>query len=59
MRPAAVDSLANRAPQPGSAVAWLYTGAVAGLAAAWLPFLVSYAASFGYYERLTWFATWR
>ncbi len=26
---------------------------------AWLPFLVSYAASFGYYERLAWFTTWR
>jgi dolichyl-phosphate-mannose--protein O-mannosyl transferase len=46
-------------PSAAAVAAWLYTGAVAGLAAAWLPFLVSYAASFGYYERLAWFATWR
>jgi dolichyl-phosphate-mannose--protein O-mannosyl transferase len=49
----------ERLPRPGAVAAWLYTGAVAGLAAAWLPFLVSYAASFGYYERLTWLAVWR
>jgi dolichyl-phosphate-mannose--protein O-mannosyl transferase len=47
------------AARPAAIAAWLYTGAVAGLAAAWLPFLVSYAASFGYYERLAWLATWR
>jgi dolichyl-phosphate-mannose-protein mannosyltransferase len=45
--------------RPAAVVAWLYTGAVAGLAVAWLPFLVSYAVSYGYYERLTWLATWR
>jgi hypothetical protein len=39
--------------------AWLYTGAVAGLAVAWLPFLVSYVAPFAYYARLAWFTTWR
>jgi hypothetical protein len=32
---------------------------VAGLAAAWLPFLVSYAVAPSYYERLVWLATWR
>ena len=49
------------APRAGAAAlaAWLYTGAVAGLAVAWLPFLVSYGTSFGYYERLAWLTTWR
>ena len=56
----AVATAAAAAPlRPAAVLAWLYTGAVAGLALAWLPFLVSYTASYGYYERLTWFATWR
>ncbi len=46
-------------PRAAALAAWLYTGAVAGLAAAWLPFLVSYGVSFGYYERLAWLTTWR
>jgi dolichyl-phosphate-mannose-protein mannosyltransferase len=45
-----------KAAAPG---AWLYVGAVTGLAVAWLPFLVSYAASFGYYSRLAWLTVWR
>jgi hypothetical protein len=32
---------------------------VAGLAVAWLPFLVSYGTSFGYYARLAWLTAWR
>jgi dolichyl-phosphate-mannose--protein O-mannosyl transferase len=38
---------------------WLCTGAVVGMAIAWLPFLIYQASSIGYYERVTWFSTWR
>ncbi len=60
-RPAATGASPAPAPPPRAAAlaAWLYTGAVAGLAVAWLPFLVSYGVSFGYYERLAWLTTWR
>ncbi len=60
-RPDATTGDAAHAPPPRAAAlaAWLYTGAVAGLAAAWLPFLVSYAVAPSYYERLVWLATWR
>lgn len=44
---------------PMAVAAWLYTGAVAGLAVAWLPFLVSYVAPYAYYARLAWLTTWR
>ena len=54
-KPAAATAPAR----PMAAAAWLYTGAVAGLAVAWLPFLVSYAAPFAYYARLAWLTTWR
>ncbi|HMK93566.1 MAG TPA: hypothetical protein VK576_11245, partial [Thermoleophilia bacterium] len=42
-----------------ASAAWLYTGAVTGLAIAWLPFLLTLPASYAYYERLTWLPTWR
>ncbi len=60
-RPATTAGDAAPPPPPRAAAlaAWLYTGAVAGLAAAWLPFLVSYAVAPSYYERLVWLATWR
>ena len=45
--------------RPLAVAAWLYTGAVAGLAVAWLPFLVSYVAPFAYYARLAWLTNWR
>ncbi len=38
---------------------WLFVGAVAGLGAAWLPFVISQAAPFGYYARLAWLTSWR
>jgi len=38
---------------------WLFVGAVAGLAVAWLPFLIAHATSFGYYARLAWLVSWR
>jgi dolichyl-phosphate-mannose--protein O-mannosyl transferase len=47
------------APRPLGVAAWLYAGAVAGLAVAWLPFLVSYVAPYAYYARLAWLTTWR
>jgi dolichyl-phosphate-mannose--protein O-mannosyl transferase len=54
------EPAAEEAPaRPMAVAAWLYTGAVAGLAVAWLPFLVSYVAPFAYYARLAWFTTWR
>ena len=46
-------------PGIGAIVAWTYVGAVAGLALAWLPFVVSHTTSFAYYARLTWFTAWR
>jgi len=48
-------------PRPGVAgvAPWLFVGAVAGLAVAWLPFVVSQAAPFGYYARLAWLTSWR
>jgi dolichyl-phosphate-mannose-protein mannosyltransferase len=41
------------------ALAWVYVGATAGLAFAWLPFLLGYPVVFEYYSRLTWFVTWK
>jgi len=48
-------------PRPGVAgvAPWLFVGAVAGLAVAWLPFVVSQAAPFAYYARLAWLTSWR
>ncbi len=40
-------------------LAWAYVGATAGLALAWLPFLLGYPVVFEYYQRLTWFVTWK
>jgi dolichyl-phosphate-mannose-protein mannosyltransferase len=40
-------------------LAWAYVGASAGLALAWLPFLLGYPVVFEYYQRLTWFVTWK
>jgi len=34
-------------------------GATVGLALAWLPFLLGYPVVFEYYQRLTWFVTWK
>ena len=42
-----------------AAVAWAYIGASVGLALAWLPFLLGYPVVFEYYQRLTWFVTWK
>ncbi len=42
-----------------AALAWAYVGATAGLALAWLPFLLGYPVVFEYYQRLTWFLTWK
>ncbi len=39
--------------------AWVYVGAVVGLAVAWLPFIVSQAAPYAYYAHLAWFTSWR
>jgi dolichyl-phosphate-mannose--protein O-mannosyl transferase len=39
--------------------AWVYVGAVVGLAVAWLPFIVSQAAPYTYYARLAWLTSWR
>lgn len=44
---------------PAAIAVWLCAGAVAGVAIAWLPFLVSYASSIGYFERIAWFSAWR
>jgi dolichyl-phosphate-mannose--protein O-mannosyl transferase len=44
---------------PRTIAIWLLTGAVSGMTFAWLPFLMYRAASISYYERLTWFSTWR
>ena len=46
------------APARAAAV-WVYTGAVAGLGLAWLPFLLGYPVAFEVYRRLTWFVTWK
>ncbi len=43
----------------GAALCWVYVGVVAGLAVAYVPFLVGHPVSFEYYRRLTWFVTWR
>ena len=56
---AATTAAAAAPARPAAIAAWLYTGAVAGLAVAWLPFLVSFTVSYGYYERLAWLAPWR
>jgi dolichyl-phosphate-mannose-protein mannosyltransferase len=40
-------------------VPWLYSGAVAGMSVAWLPFVVGLGIPVSYYERLVWLATWR
>jgi dolichyl-phosphate-mannose-protein mannosyltransferase len=40
-------------------IAWAYVGATAGLALAWLPFLLGYPVVFEYYRHLTWFVTWK
>ena len=54
------EPAAAQAPaRPMAVGAWLYTGAVAGLAVAWLPFLVSYVAPYAYYARLAWLTAWR
>ena len=42
-----------------AALAWAYVGATAGFALAWLPFLLGYPVLFEYYQRLTWFVTWK
>ena len=42
-----------------AAAAWTYVGATAGLALGWLPFLVGFPVAFEYYQRLTWFVTWK
>lgn len=42
-----------------AALAWAYVGATAGLALAWLPFLLGIPVVFEYYQRLAWFATWK
>ena len=42
-----------------AALAWAYVGATAGLALAWLPFLLGFPVVFDYYQRLTWFVTWK
>jgi dolichyl-phosphate-mannose--protein O-mannosyl transferase len=42
-----------------AALAWAYVGATAGLALAWLPFLLGYPVAFECYRRLTWFVTWK
>ena len=42
-----------------AAAAWAYVGATAGLALAWLPFLLGFPVVFEYYQRLTWFVTWK
>lgn len=42
-----------------AALAWAYVGATAGLALAWLPFLLGHPVVFEYYQRLTWFVTWK
>ncbi|MCX6363158.1 MAG: hypothetical protein NTW58_03115, partial [Actinobacteria bacterium] len=42
-----------------AAATWAYVGATAGLALAWLPFLLGYPVAFELYQRLTWFITWK
>ena len=58
----AAEVVSDEAPEaparPMAVVAWLYTGAVTGLAVAWLPFLVSYVAPYAYYARLAWLTAW-
>jgi len=60
---AAAVATAMRSPQRRqtimAALAWAYVGATAGLALAWLPFLLGYPVVFEYYQRLTWFITWK
>ena len=60
---AAAVATAMRSPQRRrtimAALAWAYVGATAGLALAWLPFLLGYPVVFEYYQRLTWFVTWK
>jgi len=55
---AAVRSSARRRALV-AALAWAYVGATAGLALAWLPFLLGYPVVFELYQRLTWFVTWK
>lgn len=38
---------------------WFYTGATAGIATAFVPFLLALPVSFEYYRQLTWFTSWR
>jgi dolichyl-phosphate-mannose--protein O-mannosyl transferase len=60
---AAAVITAMRSPQRRRTItavlAWAYVGATAGLALAWLPFLLGYPVLFEYYQRLTWFVTWK
>ena len=55
--------VAIRSPERRRAIvaglAWVYVGATVGLALAWLPFLLGYPVVFEYYQRLTWFVTWK
>ncbi len=52
------DRAAARTRLPALAVS-TYAGAVVGLAAAWLPFVVSQAAPYAWYVHLTWLTSWR
>ena len=42
-----------------AALVWAYVGATAGLALAWLPFLLGVPVVFESSQRLTWFVTWK
>ncbi len=42
-----------------STMAWGWVGAISGMAFVWLPFLLGYPVAFQYYQRITWFGTWK